>query len=78
MNERKMTMTQTTTLKTPTVEMTPSLTQSQREIVSKVKALQNLTAQTGMRTTRSVLDILNKLGAEDLAAVSRVLYPSEN
>lgn len=71
-------MTQTTTLKTPTVEMTPSLTQSQREIVAKVKALQNLTAQTGMRTTRSVLDILNKLNAEDLAAVSRVLYPSEN
>lgn len=68
----------TMTLKTPTADLTPSLTKSQQEIVAKVKALQNLTAQTGMRTTRSVLDILNKLGAEDLAAVSRVLYPERS
>ena len=71
-------MTMTTRTSTAPMMLMPSLTPSQQEIVAKVKSLQNLTAQTGMRTTRSVLDILNKLNAEDLAAVSRVLYPSEN
>lgn len=66
-------MTQITTTKTPTVELTPF----QQQTVAKIQALQNLTATTGMRTNRSVLDILNKLDAEDLAAVSLVLYPSK-
>jgi hypothetical protein len=66
-------MMMTPTTKTPTVELTPF----QQQVVAKVQALQNLTATTGMRTNRSVLDILNKLDAEDLAAVSLVLYPSK-
>jgi hypothetical protein len=63
----------TTTTTTPMVKLTPS----QQQVVDKIKALHNLTATTGMRTNRSVLDILNKLDAEDLAAVSLVLYPSK-
>jgi hypothetical protein len=59
------------TTKTSTAELTPF----QQQTVAKIKALQNLTATMGMRTNRSVLDILNKLNAEDLAAVSLVLYP---
>lgn len=56
---------------------TTELTAAQQQVIAKIKALQNLTATTGMRTNRSVLEILNKLDAEDLAAVSLVLYPSK-
>jgi len=60
-----------------TTTTSTELTPSQQQVVAKIKALQNLTATMGMRTNRSVLEILNKLDAEDLAAVSLVLYPSK-
>lgn len=39
------------------------------EIVAKIRALRAYTARTGMRTTRSEKEILQRLGADDLALV---------
>lgn len=54
--------------------MTISLTPIQQQAVDKIQALQRVTEQTGMRTTRSVNDILSTLGAEDLAQVAMVVF----
>ena len=53
---------------------TPNLTPYQQEIVDKIRAMQNLTKASGMRTTRSQTELLERLNAEDLSQVSLVLY----
>jgi len=56
-----------------TKEMT--LTPTQQQAVDKIRALQSVTKATGMRTTRSINDVLNQLCTEDLAAVAAVVFP---
>ncbi len=55
---------------TTTVTSTPV----QQQAIEKIQALQRVTQQTGMRTTRSINDILSTLGAEDLAQVAMVVF----
>jgi len=43
------------------------------EALTKILALRSLFNKTGMRTTRSQKEILQRLNAEDLAAVAREL-----
>jgi histidyl-tRNA synthetase len=50
------------------------LTPSQQEVVDKIRALRKMTATSGFKTTRSVNDLLERLNADDLAAVASVLY----
>jgi hypothetical protein len=50
------------------------LTPHQQQIVTKILALRKMTAITGFKTTRSQNDLLERLNADDLAAVAAVLY----
>jgi hypothetical protein len=50
------------------------LTPSQQEVVDKILALRKMTATSGFKTTRSVNDLLERLNADDLAAVAAALY----
>jgi hypothetical protein len=50
------------------------LTQHQQEIVDKIRALRRMTETSGFKTTRSVNDLLERLNADDLAAVAGALY----
>jgi hypothetical protein len=50
------------------------LTPSQQEVVDKIRALRKMTATSGFKTTRSVNDLLERLNADDLAAVAAALY----
>ena len=54
--------------------MTKTFTPVQQQAIDKIQALQRVTVQTGMRTTRSINDILSTLGAEDLAQVAMVVF----
>lgn len=46
-------------------------------IVEKVRALRNLTQTTGFKTSRSVGELLGRLNADDLAAVSLALQQGD-
>jgi hypothetical protein len=45
-----------------------------QQAIDRIKALQSVTRATGMKTTRSVNDILGRLGVDDLAAVAAVVF----
>jgi hypothetical protein len=51
-----------------------SLTATQQDIVDKILALRRMTADSGFKTTRSQNDLLERLSADDLAAVAAALY----
>jgi hypothetical protein len=55
-------------------QASPRLTPTQQQAVDKIKALQSVTRATGMKTTRSINDVLNQLGTDDLAAVAAVVF----
>jgi len=50
------------------------MTQQQQKIVDQIKALKKMTETTGFKTTRSQNDLLERLNADDLAAVAGALY----
>jgi hypothetical protein len=56
------------------VQAAARLTPVQQQAVDKIKALQSVTRATGMKTTRSINDVLNQLGTNDLAAVAAVVF----
>jgi len=59
------------------VQATTRLTPTQQQAVEKIKALQSVTRATGMKTTRSINDVLNQLDTNDLAAVAAVVFPQQ-
>lgn len=44
------------------------------EAVQKIRALQNFEKQTGMKATRSISEVMSRLTADELAAVSTELF----
>jgi hypothetical protein len=52
----------------------PRPTPAQQIAIDKIKALQSVTRATGMKTTRSINDVLGTLGVDDLAAVAAVVF----
>ncbi len=54
------------------------LTVLQANALSKLRALKQVTLDTGMITKRSQNEILGSLNTEDLAAVARELYSSKS
>lgn len=53
--------------------MTTTLSPKLAAVVKKIQDLQRLTQSTGFRTTRSQGEVLAKLTADELAAVSAAL-----
>ena len=51
-----------------------TMTAAQQTIVDQIKALKKMTEATGFKTTRSKNDLLERLNADDLAAVAGALY----
>jgi hypothetical protein len=54
-----------------------TLSPLQQNAVAKIQALQLATATTGFRTTRSINELLSRLSADDLAAVSAVVFKQQ-
>lgn len=54
-----------------------SLTEHQREVYERVKALRELSRENGMSTTRSQNALLQRLSPEDLAVVAQELLKEE-
>jgi hypothetical protein len=52
-----------------------SLTKYQQEVVDKILALRRMTVTSGFISKRSQNEILERLSADDLAAVALVLFP---
>jgi hypothetical protein len=51
-----------------------ALTPKQQEILNKILALRKMTQDSGFKTTRSQNDLLERLDADDLAAIAAALY----
>jgi hypothetical protein len=62
-------------MKTMTTNMT--LTPRLREIADKVKALSRMSKESGFSTKRSICQLLAPLTPDELVAVSKAAFPTE-